>query len=155
MVKRAAALNADQLAFTFEPPKPARCAASLAGLDRMVAAGVARALKEDKRSRREIAARMGDLLDEDVTAFMLDAYASEARDQHNISVSRFLALIAATERFDILDAIAARVGAKVLVGDEVHTALLGHLKAQAAELQQQIREAERLVRPISRERTGR
>jgi hypothetical protein len=68
---------------------------------------------------------MSDLLDEEVTRFMLDAYASEAREGHNISASRFLALIAVTNRHDILDHILRRIGAAVLVGAEIATARVG------------------------------
>lgn len=150
MSKRTPALHADQLAFTFDAPSPARHDADLAGLDRMIAAGVGRALKEDRRSRAEIAGAMSALLAEDVSAFMLDAYASEARDQHNISAGRFLALIAVTERFDVLDAVTIRVGAKVLVGEEVHAARLGHLRAQLQALQAELKDAERRVTPIKR-----
>ena len=151
MTKRVSSLNPAQLAFTFDAPTPARHEADLAGLERLVAASVSRALKEDLRSRAEIAGAMSSLLGEDVTRWMLDAYASEARDQHNISAGRFLALIAATNRFDILDAVMIRVGARVLVGEEVHTAHLGHLRAQLSRLQAEVRQAERLVKPIDRE----
>ena len=45
---------------------------------------------------------------------MLNAYASEARNQHRIPASRFLALIGLTRRFDILDAVLREVGGKAL-----------------------------------------
>lgn len=150
MTKRRSALHAEQLAFTFDLPQAARHEADLAGLDRMVAAGVGRALKEDPRSRPVIAGAMTALLADDVTPYMLDAYASESREQHNISFGRFLVLIAVTERFDILDALITRIGARVLVGEEMHTARLGHLRSQLKELQQALRDAERQARPITR-----
>jgi hypothetical protein len=150
MGKRRPALHVDQLAFTFAAPKPARHEADLAGLERTIAAGVARALKEDSRSRDEIAGAMSALLAEEVTRWMLDAYASEARDQHNVSAGRFLALMAVTERFDILDAVMIRVGARVLVGEEVHTARVGHLKAHIRRLQGELKAAERMAQPIER-----
>lgn len=149
-MKRRSSLNIDQLGFTFEPPVPASAEGDLAGLERMIAAGVGRALKEDQRSRAEIAGAMSALLGEAVTSFMLDAYASEARDQHNISAARFLALIAATRRFDILDAVVRRVGAALLVGEEIHTARAGHLKAKIKSLQAELSGVERMARPIER-----
>jgi hypothetical protein len=106
----------DQFIFTFDPPAPATNAADLAGIDRMIAANVSRALRDDDRPREEVARAMSELLGEEVTRFMLDAYASEARDNHNISAGRFLALIAATKRHDILDRLLRRIGAAVLVG---------------------------------------
>jgi hypothetical protein len=122
------------MGFTFEPPKPVAEDAALAGFDRYIAAAVARALKEDTRSRLEIAAAMTALLDDNVTKFMLDAYASGARDHHNISADRFLGLVAVTQRFDLLDAALRRIGAALLVGEEIITAELGNIDRQIAAL---------------------
>jgi hypothetical protein len=150
MVKRRPSLDASQLGFTFEPPVPARLAADLAGLDRVIAATVGRALKDDERSRPVIAAEMSALLDEITTPLMLDAYASEARDNHNISASRLLALIAVTDRFDLLDALVRRIGAALLVGEEIHTARVGHLRSRISALTAELKTAERQSKPIER-----
>jgi hypothetical protein len=148
--KRRPAMTDCQLVFSFAAPRPAAHPGDLAGLGRLIASGVARALKEDPRAREEIAGRMAALLGEDVSPHMLNAYASEARADHNISCERFLALIAATERFDILDAVLARVGARALVGEEVQAARLGHLLAKKAELDGEIRALRAAVTPIGR-----
>lgn len=150
MSKRRPSFNAAQLGFTFEPPAPARRAADLAGLDRVVAAQVALILKEDQRSREELAGATSALLAEPVTKSMLDAYASEAREDHNISAARLLALIAATERFDMLDALVRRIGAALLVGEELHAARLGHLQAQKQRIDEEIRKLRRDAQPIER-----
>lgn len=150
-MKRRPALDSSQLGFTFDPPVPARREADLAGLDRVIAAGVARALKEDPRSRDEVAGAVSALLAEGVSRMMLDAYASEARDQHNISAGRFLALVAVTKRFDILDAVLRRIGAAALVGEELHVARVGHLRAQKAAIEAELKQVERQSRPIHRE----
>jgi len=142
----------DQLGFTFDPPQPAHEEADLAGLGRVVAAGVGRALREEPRSRFEIASAMSRLLDEEVTKWMLDAYASEARDQHNISAERFFAFIAVTNRFDILDHVMRRIGAALLVGEEIALARAGHLRAQIEALKEELKETERQARPIGRVR---
>lgn len=149
MKKRRSSLDG-QLGFTFEPPLPARGDADLAGLDRVMAAAVARILKEDDRSRDEVAGKMTALLAESVTRWMLDAYASEARDTHNISAGRFFALIAATDRFDVLDAVLRRIGAAVIVGEEIITAELGHIDRQIAKLKERRRSIQGQAKPISR-----
>lgn len=150
-MKRRSSLDSSQLGFTFDPPAAARSVAGLAGLDRIVAASVAKALKEDSRgSRYEVAGAISALLDEPVTKLMLDAYASEARDGHNISFARGLALFAATERFDLLDSLVRRIGAALLVGEEIHTARLGHLKAQQRALSVEIKKMEAAATPIDR-----
>lgn len=149
--KRRPALAAEQLAFSFEAPSFAPTEAALAGLDRWIAAGVGHALKDDPRSRAEVAGAMGALIGDEVSVYMLDAYASEAREQHNISAGRWLALIAATDRYDILDAATRRIGCGVLVGEEMHTARLGHLDRQIAQLQAEKKRLQTVARPIRRE----
>lgn len=148
--KRSPALDPAQIVFTFDAPSPATNAADLAGLDRLIAASIARALRDDDRSREQIAAAMSELLGEEVTRFMLDAYASEARDNHNISAGRFLALIAVTSRHDILDHVLRRIGAAVLVGEEIATARAGHLRAAIKRLNEELKLVERQARPIGR-----
>jgi hypothetical protein len=150
MGKRRASIDPAQLGFTFDPPSPATEDADLAGLDRVIAAKVAHVLNEDGRSRHEIAGAISALLDETITKLMLDAYASEARDTHNISAARLLALIAVTKRFDVLDALMRRIGAALLVGEELHAARLGSLQAQRALIEQEIKKLSRDVRPIDR-----
>jgi hypothetical protein len=143
----------DQFIFTFDAPEPATNAADLAGLDRMIAASVARALRDDSRTREDVAWAMSELLGEEVTRFMLDAYASEARDNHNISAGRFFALIAATSRHDILDHVLRRIGAAVLVGEEIATARAGHLRCTIKRLQGELKQVEHHARPIGRVET--
>lgn len=150
---RRRAPHPDQLGFAFEPPTPASRDADLAGLDSVVAGVVAAALKDDPRSRGEIAGAMSTLLAEEFSAYMLDAYASPARGQHNISAGRMLALIAVTERFDLLDSLMRRIGAALLVGEEIHAARLGHLESKMAALKAQLRVARERARPIVRGET--
>lgn len=152
MRKRRPALDDSQLGFTFAVPRPARQEAELAGFDRLLASTVARILKEDTRSRDEIAGAMSALLSEQVTKLMLDAYASEAREQHNIPAHRFLALIAVTDRHDLLDIITRRIGAAVIVGEEIITAEIGHLDRQIAALRDRKRAIETKANPIGRGR---
>ena len=129
---------------------PARRDADLAGLDRQVAGYVGIALKEDARPREVVAGAMSALLAEPVTKMMLDAYASEARGDHNISAARLLALIAVTERHDLLDALLRRIGAAALVGEELHAARLGHLEAQARAINAEIKKYRAAAQPIDR-----
>jgi hypothetical protein len=143
----------DQLSFAFaavNAPRVPTQESDLAGLERAIAGAIGRVLKDDSRSRGEIAGAMSSLLDEDISRFMLDAYASEAREGHNVSASRFLALIAVTRRFDVLDGVLERIGARLLVGEEVHAARLGHLEAKRQQLDAEIAQAKRLARPMAR-----
>jgi hypothetical protein len=98
--------------------------------DRDVAQAVARILKEDDRPRIEMAASVSAILGADVSKAMLDAYASEARNTHNISLGRFLALVAVTRRYDVLDELLHKIGAKIVVGEELIHLELGLLEAE-------------------------
>ncbi|WP_303763456.1 hypothetical protein [Sphingobium yanoikuyae] len=144
--------SVDQFAFTFEAPQPATLPAALAGVDARVARTVAEVLKHDDRDRTVIAAEMTVLLSEEVSKGMLDAYASPARDGHNISFARMLALIAVTNRFDLLDRELRAIGAAVLVGDEIYTAEIGHIDSEISKLQQRRKDLSRLHPTITRNR---
>jgi hypothetical protein len=124
----------DQIAFGFEPPKPATLPASLAGLEQRICRAVATILNSETDTREVIAAKMSERLDEEVSRAMLDAYASPARTEHKVPMSRFFALVAVTSRHDMLDMLIREIGAAVLVGAEVHTARLGHIDRQIASL---------------------
>lgn len=150
MNKRRAAVSPDQLGFTFDAPQPARREGDLAGLPRLVAGIVGQVLKEDARSRDEIAGAMTALIGEEISRFALDAWASEAREQHNVSAARLLALIAVTSRYDLLDVLLRRIGAALLIGDEMHAARLGHLQAEANRINAQLRQARQAAQPITR-----
>lgn len=62
-----------------------------------IARAVSETLRDCERSRDEIASEMSAWLGEDVTKNMLDAYASEAREDHTIPYLRLLALVHVTQ----------------------------------------------------------
>ncbi len=76
--------------------------------------GVAHTLKESPLSRAEIAERMSVFLGEDVSQNMLNAYASQAREDHVINVVRFIALIDATQDRRLLEMVAEVFGWTVI-----------------------------------------
>lgn len=141
-----------QFAFTFDAPQPATLPAALAGVDARIARTVAEILKHEDRDRVVIAAEMSVLLASQVSKAMLDAYASPAREEHNISFARMLALIAVTNRFDLLDRELRPIGAAVLVGDEIYTAEIGHIDSEIAKLKQRRTDLARLHPTIKRDR---
>lgn len=128
-----------QLGFVFEAPSPASAPAALAGLERQICRAVGTMLASDPRSRWEIAAKVSELLDEDVSKAMLDAYASPARDDHRVPMSRFWAIVAVTQRLDLLDPLTREIGAGLLVGEEVKTARIGHLRQHRNKIDEELR----------------
>jgi hypothetical protein len=75
-------------------------------LSSRISRAVSKALKECDRSRDDIAVQMSERLGHKVTVATLDAYASEAKTDNNITVERFLALIHATGKTELLGFLA-------------------------------------------------
>lgn len=85
-----------------------------ASLRQQIALGVAETLREAPDDRDAIAERMAEWLGEDVSKNLLDAYASQAREEHVISLLRLIALIHATGDLRILQMIAEMFGHSVI-----------------------------------------
>ncbi|MCX7284372.1 MAG: hypothetical protein NTX28_10065 [Novosphingobium sp.] len=132
----------DQLALNLSTPTMLTGPAALAGLDARVCRTVGTILASDGRPREVIAAELSVLLNDEVSKPMLDAYSSPARMDHKVPVSRFLGLLAVTARVDLMSPLVREIGATLLIGEEVKTARLGHLRQQAREIATEIRELE-------------
>jgi len=132
----------DQLAFSLDTPSLATGPAALAGLEERICATVGQIIASDGRPREVIAAEMSVLLCDDVSRAMLDAYSSRARTEHKVPMSRFLGLVAVTSRLDLMDPLIREIGGSVLIGQEVNTARLGHLRQQARAIQNEIKALE-------------
>jgi hypothetical protein len=137
-----------QLPFDFAAPAPAKGVAELAGLERQIAELVGTVLASCGRPREVIAAEMSVLLNDTVSKSMLDAYASGARPDHKVPASRLFALLVVTDRQDLLDPIMRKLGAALLVGDEVRTARLGQVETLLQQLQDERRRLRNETTPI-------
>lgn len=71
-------------------------------LNVQIARVIAHACQESGKSREEISRQMSAFLDQAITVNMLDAYASPARENHKITLERFIALLDATECYGLL-----------------------------------------------------
>lgn len=103
--------------------KPPKVAAGFDGevrggaLSSQIARAVSLALKRCGKERSDVAEEMSKWLGgERVTLSMLNAYASEARDTHRITVERFMALIEVTGCRDLLGFVAEPFGQAVVDG---------------------------------------
>ena len=81
-----------------------------------IATAVAETLRDYAASRDDIAAAMSEWLEESVTKNMLDAYASEGREDHTIPFIRLLALIHVTGDVRLLQ-IGAEMFGHLVVDD--------------------------------------
>lgn len=103
---------------TWEPPElvrqfePDRVRA--ASLRAAVAKAVAAALKDCDKDRDAVALSMSEYLGEPVAKSALDAYASEAREDHVVNVVRLMALIHATGDVRLLQMLAEPFGMAVI-----------------------------------------
>lgn len=149
MTKRRVSIDPRQIDL-FTAARPVTGDASFAGIEAFVSGEVGRMLKDDTRSREEIAGAMTALIADDVSRFMLDAYASPAREAHNISFGRALALMAVTEHRALIEEAVHRLGGRILWGEEIHAARLGHLQTQRDRLDQEIRKLRGTATPIQR-----
>ena len=132
-----ARVHPDQLGFTFETPRAPSGPAALAGLEARICSTVGSILNSTSRAREVIAAEMSVILAEEVSKAMLDAYASPARAEHKVPMSRFFALVAVTGRHDLMDPLMHEIGAALLVGEEVMTARLGQIDREIAMLREE------------------
>lgn len=115
MSKRRDPLTLDLLAW--EPPKVAVGygdeVTGRGALDNRISRAVSRALKDAKESgltRIGIAKKMSDYLGRPISEDMLNKWASEASDQHRISLDAFIALIDATGCTDLIGVVTAGFG---------------------------------------------
>lgn len=120
-------------------------AVQAASFDQRLCKAMALALKESQLDRSTIAARMGAFLGKEVTKAMLDAYVSPARDTHQISVTRFLALLHVTHDRRLLELLSEPFGWAVV--DERHADAIAEVelaeKRDEIERQLQLRRMKR------------
>lgn len=105
-----------------------------AGLNATISRVVAAALADARDSRDKIAGAMSDFLGERVTVNMLNAYASQARDAHLITLPRFIALIHATRDRRLLEWIAEPMRWSVIDGKHLPLIELAAIQEKQREL---------------------
>ncbi|SBW09266.1 Phage-related DNA transposition protein(B) [uncultured Alphaproteobacteria bacterium] len=95
---------------SWQPPEPAQAfepeKVRAASLRTSICRALAVSLKDCGKEREEIAAEIGKFLGEPCSKAMLDAYASEAREDQVISLLRFLGLIHATHDIRLMQVLA-------------------------------------------------
>ena len=107
---------------------------------------VARALNDCTDERSAVATRMGEYLGEPVSLNTLNAYASQARDEHRINVPRFAGLVHATGDMRLLSVIPELFGHAVVPARYLSWIEVGQL----AETRDEINRAFELARRQAR-----
>ncbi len=94
-------------------------------------------LKTTPFSRYQIAARMSELLGEEVTKFQLDAWTAESRAPWRFPLEYAAAAEVASESTCLQEFLTRKRGSKILVGEESLLAELGRIDQLEAELKAQ------------------
>jgi hypothetical protein len=103
------------------------------------------ALKSNPLDRHQIACEMSRLEGRTVSKFMLDAWASESREDHNISFYHVLVLEEVCQSHALTDWHVAMRGGKVSYGKDVLEGELGKLELIKEDAAKKIRELKKVL----------
>lgn len=120
-----------------------------ASLRSRIAKAVSETLKSARMPRGQVAAKMSDWLGEDVSKNMLDAYASEAREEHTIPFLRVLALLHVTGDVRLLQLGAELFGHSVVDDKFLPWVEAGQLADKRDDIQRELDAARRRARSKS------
>ncbi len=123
----------------FDIPRPAGGLQGSMDYSATVSGLVSRILKDAEGDRYDIAARMSRLADKEVTKHMLDAYASESRDHHNMPFYLVPVLESACSSYELTNWLADVRGGRLLVGRDVLHARLGKMERMKEAMAREIR----------------
>lgn len=101
---------------------------------------IGEALHECGKSRTLVACEMSAMLGEQVTEHMINAYASPAREGHDISMTRLHALVRVTGQLWLLHTATEGLNVTILAGQDAIHAQRGLLRRQIEELESRDRE---------------
>jgi hypothetical protein len=97
-------------------------------IDRRFREGISDALRQCPRSRWEVAARMSELTNTDITKTMLDSWTAESKEQHRFPAIFLPAFCEAVGNSDALKMLGRLVGVFVLPGPEALRAEIQRLE---------------------------
>tara|TARA_B100000700_G_scaffold331223_2_gene462413 strand:- start:2352 stop:2786 length:435 start_codon:yes stop_codon:yes gene_type:complete len=106
---------------------------------------VGEALKQAEGDRFEVAAQMSRLTGQEVSKYMLDAWASGAREAYNMPFYQAAVLETACNTLLLSSWLAEKRGGRLLVGKDTLTAELGKLERLKEDAAKKIRELKRMM----------
>lgn len=129
----------------FDVPSPAPDLPGTMDYRAQVSHLVSEMLRSAPHDRYDIAAKMSRLTGKDVSKNMLDAYASDAREDHNLPFYLLPALETVCESHAMTAWLADVRGGRLLVGREALNAELGRLERQRDEAAKRIKQLKQLM----------
>jgi hypothetical protein len=121
-------------------------------IQHQVKALISKALHDTSRSRFEVAARMSELLGQEVSKAMLDAWSAESKEYHRFPAEFIPAFCAATGSRELLRLLAERSGSFCLPGPDALRAEVKRIEEQIQELQDERRKRMTFLREMGGER---
>ena len=104
------------------------------------------AIKECPLSRWEIAAKMSELLDTEISKYQLDAWTSESKDAHRFPLEYAAAFCKVTGSNGPLQVVCAPVGMYTLDGPDTLRSHLQRLEEQSEKLSAQRKELKQMIK---------
>jgi len=129
----------------FEVPQPASSLPSSMDYRAEISGLVGIALKECDLDRYEVAAEMSKLSGQEVSKYMIDAWASESRDAYNMPFYQTAVLETACKTHLFTNWLADKRGGRLLIGKETLCAELGKLERLKEEAARKIRELKKVM----------
>lgn len=102
-----------------------------------IARSISTALEESAFDRATIAERMSVYLNAEVTVNMLNAYTSQAREDHNISALRFIALVYATQDWRLLQILSDPFPVSVVDNRYIDVIRMAQIREKKEQLEKQ------------------
>lgn len=118
----------------FEIPIPAQPAPASMDYDKEIRYLLSAALKETKKTRYEICAKMSELIGHEITISMLNSWTAESREAWRFPFAYAVPFEIACETYCLTEYQARKRGCKVYAGDEVRQAEIGRLESHMSEL---------------------
>lgn len=120
----------------FEIPKPADGSLDF---DAELSAQLSHAVDDSPLRRDQIAKRMGELLNREITKWMIDAWTAPSRHGHRFPLAYLPAFEEACETHRITHWLCEKRGCTAVVGEETLDLYLGRLERERKELDAQIK----------------
>lgn len=109
---------------------------------------LSRTLKQCPLSRFEVAARMSELLDVEISKSQLDSWTAESKEYHRFPAEYLAAFCRATGHYGPLELIARRAGCYLAKSEQVLLAELGRIEYQRRELARQEKAVRRMLEAV-------
>jgi hypothetical protein len=144
MTKRKKRIDIHQISLfeviqNFQSDKPAERPVGCMNIDKAFREAISEALKKSSLSRYQVAARMSELTDTDITKTMLDSWTAESKEQHRFPAIFLPAFCEAVGCNDPLQLLGKLVGVFILPGPEALRAEIHKIEEEIARKQNEKR----------------